>query len=88
MKVKDLISKLNEMLAYGEITPESDDFTTVAGELVENKLKPGVLGIKNCSERMWKAKMPDGTFYDISPGKGFPIWQGLEIDFGGITAQI
>ena len=24
MKVKDLISKLNEMLDYGEITPESD----------------------------------------------------------------
>jgi hypothetical protein len=32
--------------------------------------------------------MPDGAFYDIAPGKGFPIWQGLEIDFGGITASI
>ncbi len=71
-----------------EILNDSDDFTTVAGELVENKLKPGVLGIKNCSELKWRAKMPDGEFYDIPPGKGFPIWQGLEIDFGEIKAQI
>ena len=71
-----------------EIIPESDDFTAVAGELVENKLKPGVLGIKNCSDRQWKAKMPDGKFYDITPGKGFPVWQGLEIDFGEVKAQI
>ena len=34
-----------------EISPDSDDFTSVAGELVENKLKPGVLGIKNCSDK-------------------------------------
>jgi serine/threonine protein kinase len=71
-----------------EIVPESDDFTAVAGELVENKLKKGVLGIKNCSDRQWKAKMPDGVFYDIAPGKGFPVWQGLEIDFGEVKAQI
>ena len=71
-----------------EIIPESDDFSAVAGELVENKLKPGVLGIKNCSDRQWKAKMPDGVFYDIAPGKGFPVWQGLEIDFGEVKAHI
>ena len=32
--------------------------------------------------------MPDGNFYDITSGKGFPIWKGLEIDFGGVTAKI
>jgi DNA-binding helix-hairpin-helix protein with protein kinase domain len=71
-----------------EINPESDDFLSVAGELVENKLRPGILGIKNCSESTWRAKMPDGIFYDITPGKGFPIWQGLEIDFGHVKAKI
>ena len=71
-----------------EIDDTSDDFLSVAGELVENKLKPGVLGIKNCSEKNWRVKMPDGIFYNIGPGKGFPIWQGLEIDFGGVTAKI
>lgn len=71
-----------------EIDNDSDDFLTVSGELVENKLKPGVLGIKNCSEKSWKVKMPDGSYYNIDPGKGFPVWSGLEIDFGDIKAQI
>lgn len=71
-----------------EIDPESEDFLSVAGELVENKLRPGLLGIKNCSEKSWRVKMPDRIFYDITPGKGFPIWPELEIDFGNVIAEI
>ncbi len=71
-----------------EVNPKSDDFQKVAGELVENKLKPGMLGIKNCSEKVWRVKMPDGVFYDIAPGKGFPLWKNLEIDFGEVNAHI
>lgn len=71
-----------------EIEDGSDDFLSVAGELVENSLKPGVLGIKNTSDKTWRVKMPDGVFYYIESGKGFPIWHGLEIDFGDIKAQI
>ncbi|MBR6242647.1 MAG: protein kinase [Ruminococcus sp.] len=71
-----------------EIDPKSDDFTKVAGVMVENKLKQGMLGIKNSSDRTWRAKMPDGVFYDIAPGKGFPLWKGLEIDFGEVNAHI
>ena len=26
--------------------------------------------------------------YDIPPGKGFPVWQGLEINFGEVTASL
>lgn len=71
-----------------EIDPRSDDFQKVVGELVENKLKPGMLGIKNSSGKTWRVKMPDGVFYDIVSGKGFPLWKGLEIDFGDINAHI
>ncbi len=71
-----------------EISPDSDDFLSVAGELVENKLRPGLLGIKNCSDKTWRVKMPDRIVYDIAPGKGFPIWQELEIDFGDVQAKI
>ena len=60
----------------------SDDFTAVTGELVENKLKAGMIGIKNLSQKTWRAKMPDGKFYPVGPGKGFPIWGGIVIDFG------
>ena len=51
-----------------DIDPESDDFLTVAGELVENTLQPGVLGIKNFSDATWRVKMPDGEFHDVAPG--------------------
>jgi len=65
-----------------EIYPHSDDFTGIAGEIIENSITPGLIGIKNCSEKTWFAKMPDNTFYSIPAGKGFPIWEKLEIDFG------
>ncbi len=70
-----------------DIHTDSNDFLTVAGEVVENKFRPGLYGIKNCSERKWSAKMPDGVFHDVEPGKGFPIWQSLEIDFGEVKAK-
>ncbi len=70
-----------------DIHSDSNDFLTVAGEVVENKFRPGLYGIKNCSERKWSAKMPDGVVHDVEPGKGFPIWQGLEIDFGEVKAK-
>ncbi len=71
-----------------EIDPDSEDFQTIAGELVENRLKPGVLGFKNMSNKTWSVKMPDGDYYDIPPGKGFPVWQGLVINFGEVTASL
>lgn len=71
-----------------DVYPDCDDFLSIAGELVENKLRPGILGIKNLSDKKWNVKMPDGQFYDIAPGSGFPIWKGLEIDFGEVKAKI
>ena len=71
-----------------EINSECDDFLNVIGELVENKLRPGVIGIKNCSGNTWRVKMPDGIFHDVTPGKGCPIWRELEIDFGEVRAKI
>jgi len=71
-----------------DTVPGSDDFNRVTGEVVENKLKKGMLGIKNLSGQSWNVKMPDGKVYRIDSGRGFPIWDGLLIDFGGVTAQI
>ena len=71
-----------------EIEPDSEDFLSAAGTVVENKVKAGMIGIKNETKRIWRVKMPDGEFYDIGPGKGFPIWPGLEISFGMVKASI
>jgi hypothetical protein len=76
------------MLYACETDKSSDDFNTVTGIVVENKLQKGVLGFKNLSKRPWKVKMPDGNFYSVDPERGFPIWAGLVIDFGGVTATI
>ncbi|MDE6519030.1 MAG: protein kinase [Ruminococcus sp.] len=70
-----------------EIYSDCEDFLNLAGELVENKIT-GKLGIKNCSEKSWKVKMPDGIYHEVAPGKGCPIWKELEIDFGEVTAKI
>ena len=71
-----------------ETVAGSDDFQKVTGEVVENKLKKGMMGIKNLSGNTWNVKMPDGKIYKIENGRGFPIWPGLSIDFGGVTAHI
>ncbi|MDE6777250.1 MAG: protein kinase, partial [Oscillospiraceae bacterium] len=72
-----------------ETEKNSDDFETVTGEVVENKLRAGMLGVKNSSGKTWRVKMPDGNFYSTPSGKGFPLWENLEINFGdGIIAKI
>ncbi len=68
--------------------PSTDDYKTVTGILVENKLKPGVIGIKNMSKKPWRVKMPNEQFYEVAPGRGFPLWGGIEIDFGEVKAKI
>ncbi|MCM1508616.1 MAG: protein kinase [Ruminococcus flavefaciens] len=71
-----------------EIDQDSDDFLSVVGVLVENKLQRGLMGIKNCSGQKWRVRMPDGMVHDVTSGKGFPVWQGLEIDFGKVKANL
>lgn len=71
-----------------ELDPSTDDFLTVAGELIENKLQRGLMGIKNYSDHKWSVRMPDGMYHDITAGKGFPVWQGLKIDFGKVKASL
>ena len=63
-------------------TKNSDDFESVTGMVIENRLKKGLFGIKNMSDDVWKAKFPDNSIREVAPGKGVPIWSGLEIDFG------
>ena len=67
----------------------SDDFETVTGTVIENRLKKGLFGIKNLSDKTWKALFPDSSVREVAPGKGVPIWKDLEIDFGdNVKAKI
>lgn len=71
-----------------DISRLSDDFNTIAGEVIENKIHKGVFGIRNLSNAVWSVKVPTGEFKNVSVGKGFPIWNGLEINFGDVSANI
>ena len=72
----------------GDSVPGSDDFSTVVGEVVENKIQKGVLGIKNMSDKVWKVKMPDGSIHEVGSGKGFPLWAGVSADIGGVNIEL
>lgn len=71
-----------------EIDPSTEDFLSVAGELVENKLQKGLMGIKSYSDQKWSVRMPDGIYHEVTAGRGFPVWQGLKIDFGKVKASL
>ncbi len=67
----------------------NDDFTTVTGEVIENRIKRGLFGIKNRSRQTWQATFPDGSVREVAPGKAVPIWKNLTIDFSDqIHAEI
>lgn len=59
----------------------NDDFTTVTGTVVENRLKKGLFGIKNMTRKSWQATFPDQSVREVGPGKAVPIWKGLHIEF-------
>lgn len=90
MKIKDMVAPIYPGLKlYRCYTENEDDFETVTGEVIENKNKKGLFGIKNLSKKTWKAKFPDNSERNVAPGAGVPIWIGLQIDFGdGIKAKI
>ena len=67
----------------------NDDFETVTGTVIENRLKKGLFGVKNMSRQTWQALYPDHSTREVGPGGGVPIWKELEIDFGdGISGKI
>lgn len=91
MGVKDFEVPLNPgMKLYRCLTEKNnDDFETVTGVVIENRLKKGLFGMKNMSSHTWKAVFPDQSVREVEPGKAVPIWKGLEIDFGdNIKANI
>ncbi len=90
LQIKDLLAPLYPGLKlYRCYTENEDDFDTITGEVIENRNRKGMYGIKNLSKKVWKAKFPDNSIRDVAPGGGVPIWIGLQIDFGdGIGARI
>lgn len=65
------------------------DCRTVTGEVIRNKKKPTLWGLRNLSQAPWKAEMPDGTEKTILPQEVLPIFRNVKINFGGdVQAEI
>lgn len=65
------------------------DIKSVAGLVVENKVHPGVFGIKNFSGSIWYRKTPGGKEVVCENGGAVPIAKDNTIKFGsGLEAKI
>ena len=57
------------------------DYETVTGQIVENRRKKGLFGIKNLSDGFWRGFYPDGSTREIHHGQAIPIWEGMTLAF-------
>ena len=66
---------------------DSDD-PIVTGEVVENTKRPGMMGVKNLSSRLWIASYDDGRRKELTENSGTILSDDLRIDFGsGLRAS-
>ena len=64
------------------IDPDSEKFSDVVGEVVENKLMPGVMGFKNLSGTKWIVSYDGSETKDVPDGNGTAIADGMTVQFG------
>ena len=67
----------------------SDDFTTVTGEVIQNKNNPNLWGLRNLSSDIWICTMPDGTSKNVNTSQVIPAFKDVKIGFaGGVKGEI
>ncbi len=67
----------------------SEDFTTVTGEVIQNKNNSALWGLKNLSVDVWITTMPDGTSRNVKNNEVVPIYKDVKIAFaGGLKGEI
>ena len=61
----------------------SEDFTTLTGEVIQNKNNPNLWGLRNLSADVWTYTMPDGTTKNINNNEVIPVFNDVKIAFAG-----
>lgn len=59
-----------------------DDDVNVIGEVVRNKLNPGLWGLKNLSSQAWECTLPNGTEKEVPPNRAAPVFVGTKVAMG------
>jgi eukaryotic-like serine/threonine-protein kinase len=71
---------LNRHMTSANVDP--DKAQNVLGEMVQNPKVPGMWGLRNLSESVWKFTNPRNETVDIPKGRTVPAFEGNIIDFG------
>lgn len=67
----------------------SDDFTTITGEVIQNKNNPNLWGLRNLSPEVWLCTLPDGSTKNVNKNEVVPVFKDVKITFsGGIKGEI
>lgn len=61
---------------------DSDDFKEARGEVITSRNNPALLGLRNDSDNIWKAILPNGISKDYSNGQVIKLGKGIKINFG------
>jgi len=86
---KEQIALMTGMKLYTSTTQADGNYNIVSGEIVADKNKPDLLGIKNLSNDVWVGFTRNGTQKNVEPNQIVPVLQGIKITFqGGKQAEI
>ena len=67
----------------------SEDFSTITGEVIQNKNNPALWGIRNLSTDSWMCTMPDGTQKNISTNEVVPVFKDINLVFAsGLKGEV
>lgn len=72
------ISNGTKLYAY-QLDPQDVDDQDIVAEVVENKQRKGLYGVKKLNDGSWKVLFPDQTEREVVRNQGAPIWSGLAI---------
>ena len=65
----------------------NDDVECI-GEVVRNKVNPGLFGLKNLSGEAWSFTLPNGQEKTAAPGSAVSVFNETVLDIGGVSGQI
>jgi DNA-binding helix-hairpin-helix protein with protein kinase domain len=67
----------------------NDDYTTVTGEVIQNKNNPNLWGLRNLTSDNWMITLPDGSQKSIANNEVVPVFKDVQIVFaGGVRGEM
>ena len=64
------------------------DFSHPVAEVAQHPTNPGLLGLRNLTQRPWHGKRTGGELQQIPPGKNFSLRNGATVDFGRVSGGV